>query len=212
MVKIERLVFNSFQVNTFVLYDETGECVLVDPSCYTSEENNVLSSFISRQGLKPVLCINTHCHIDHVLGMNFIKDKWGIERVAHEKEEVLLKNAPFMGDIFGFKVDPIPPLDGHLSHEETVRFGNSSLKALHVPGHSGGSLAYYSEQGSFVLSGDALFEGSIGRTDLPGGDYDTLVKSIREQLFSLPENTLVWPGHGRYTTVGHEAVNNPFFK
>lgn len=211
MIKLEKLVFNSFQVNTYILHDETGECVVIDPACYTEIENSELEKFISERKLTPVLHLNTHCHIDHVLGMRFVREKYKIPSRAHELETTLLERAPLMGEIFGFKTDKLPPIDKHIEHNEIVTFGNTELRAIHVPGHSAGSLAYYSERGGFVVTGDALFAGSIGRTDLPGGDYDTLISSIRNNLFTLPGKTMIFPGHGESSTIEKEIQENPFF-
>ncbi len=211
MIHLEKLVFNSFQVNTYIVHDETGECIIIDPSCYSGEENKTLAEFISQHQLRPVLHMNTHCHIDHVLGMHYIRNTYQIQSYAHEKESTLLKNGPLMGDLFGFRVEPLPVLDKFIAHDEIITFGNSELRAIHVPGHSPGSLSFYSAKGGFVITGDALFAGSIGRTDLPGGDYDTLINSIEMNLFSLPPETTVWPGHGGSSTIGFEHRNNPFF-
>lgn len=211
MIKLEKLVFNSFQVNTFLLHDETKECIIIDPACYEKEEEVILSNFISVNGLKPVLHINTHCHIDHILGMPFVREKYQISSQAHAMEEKLLSNGHIMGQVFGFIVQPFPKIDKQIAHREQIQFGNSKLTALHVPGHSEGSLAFYSAEGEFVITGDALFEGSIGRTDLPGGNYDQLISSINENLLTLPGNTRVFPGHGGDSTIQREIDTNPFF-
>lgn len=211
MLHLEKLVFNSFQVNTYVVHDESGECLIIDPACYSDEENMTLKNFIDQRKLKPVLHINTHCHIDHVLGMQFVRDTYSIPSYGHEKESQNLISGPLMGDLFGFSVNPLPPIDRNINDNETISFGNSELLALHVPGHSPGSLAFYSSEGKFVITGDALFDGSIGRTDLPGGNYDTLIDSIRSKLFTLPPETTVWPGHGSSSTIGKEISENPFF-
>lgn len=211
MIQLDKLVFNSFQVNTYLLYDETGECIIVDPACYEKEEEVVLANYITTHKLKPVLHINTHCHIDHILGMPFVRNKFGIISRAHEKEQKLLNNGHIMGEVFGFHVDEFPALDKHLADSEKITFGNSEIIALHVPGHSEGSLAFYAEKEAFVITGDALFEGSIGRTDLPGGNYDQLISSIKNKLFSLPGDTTVWPGHGASSSIQKEIETNPFF-
>jgi glyoxylase-like metal-dependent hydrolase (beta-lactamase superfamily II) len=211
MTKLDRLVFNSFQVNTYIIHDESGECVIIDPSCFSEEENETLVAFISQHNLKPVLHLNTHCHIDHVLGMQFIRDKYMLETYVHREELKALHNAPLMGDLFGWKVEALPSPENLINDNDIIRFGETELIALHVPGHSAGSIAFYNEGSAKVITGDALFAGSIGRTDLPGGDYDTLISSIREKLFSLPPETMIYPGHGESSTIGHELENNPFF-
>lgn len=211
MIRLDKLVFNSFQVNTYLLYDETKECVIVDPACYEEEEELALSKYIDTHELKPVMHINTHCHIDHILGMPFVRDKYKIKSQAHESEQKLLNNGQIMGKVFGFHVNIFPELDKHITHAEKITFGNSEILALHVPGHSEGSLAFYAEKEGFVITGDALFDGSIGRTDLPGGNYDQLIHSIKNNLLSLPGKTSVWPGHGGSTTIQKEIETNPFF-
>jgi glyoxylase-like metal-dependent hydrolase (beta-lactamase superfamily II) len=211
MIQLKKLVFNSFQVNTYILYDETGECIIVDPANYEQADDHALSVFISEHNLSPVRSINTHCHIDHILGIHYVKQTFGIPFHTHKSEEKLLNNAPLMGKVFGFRVEQLPAIDHFIEHGEIITFGNSELRALHVPGHSEGSLAFYAPGGEFVITGDALFAGSIGRTDLPGGDYDTLIESIRTNLFSLPDRTTIWPGHGASSTIGEEISNNPFF-
>ncbi len=211
MIHLEKLVFNSFGVNTYLLYDETGECIIADPANYDKTEDLRLLSFLEQNNLTPVIHLNTHCHIDHVLGNHFLKKKFNIPFQAHLEEMELLGKAPVMGELFGFNVKPLPEPDKYLNHNDTITFGNSELKAIHVPGHSQGSLAFYSKKDSFALTGDALFSGSIGRTDLPGGDFDTLIASIRENLFSLPPETTIWPGHGESSTIGYEIEYNPFF-
>lgn len=211
MITLYKLVFNSFQVNTYLLYDETKECVIIDPACYEKNEEEALESYIAENGLKPVLHINTHCHIDHILGMPFVRNKYKIPSYAHEREQKLLNKGHIMGDVFGFNINPFPDLDKYITHLEKITFGNSEIIALHVPGHSEGSLAYYSEAEGFVITGDALFAGSIGRTDLPGGNYDQLIESIKNNLFSLPEKTVVWPGHGESSSIRKEIETNPFF-
>lgn len=212
MIHLEKLVFNSFGVNTYILHDDTAECIIIDPANYSEEEDRRLESYIENRQLKPVLHLNTHCHIDHVLGSRFLRKKYNIPFLAHREEKELLARAPLMGEIFGFHVQSLPEPDKYIEHNDTIRFGNSELRAIHVPGHSRGSLSYYAETAGFAITGDALFEGSIGRTDLPGGDYDTLITSIRNNLFALPPVTVIWPGHGNSSTIMNEIENNPFFK
>ncbi len=211
MIHLEKFVFNSFGVNTYILHDETGECIITDPANYDKEEDEKLLHYIKQNNLTPVIHLNTHCHIDHVLGIHFLKTKFNIPFHAHSEEMDLLGKAPVMGDLFGFNVKPLPKPDNYLNHNDIITFGDSALRAIHVPGHSRGSIAYYSKKNSFLLTGDALFSGSIGRTDLPGGDFDTLITSIRNNLFSLPPETTIWPGHGESSTIGYESENNPFF-
>jgi len=212
MIRTERFIFNSFQVNTYLLFDETRECVIIDPANHGDQENSALNTAISEHKLTPLMIINTHCHIDHVQGISFLKKQFGIPLLAHREEARILEKAPVMGELFGLRIDTLPEIDRFIAHNESITFGNSSLTALHVPGHSPGSLAFYAEQDAFAVTGDALFAAGIGRTDLPGGDYDSLIESIKKQLFSLPPETTIWPGHGGSSTIGFETENNPFFK
>jgi glyoxylase-like metal-dependent hydrolase (beta-lactamase superfamily II) len=211
MVKLKRFIFNSFQVNTYLVYDNSGACVIIDPACDSQEEEVLLSSFMDQHKLTPIMQVCTHCHIDHILGLHFIKKKFKIPTLIHTEESSILKNGHLMGEVFGFHRETFPPADRILSHGESISFGNSMIKALHVPGHSPGSLAFYSEEGNFALTGDALFSGSIGRTDLPGGDYDILIGAIRTHLFTLPPETTIHPGHGEPSTIAREIAENPFF-
>ena len=210
MIQIETLTYNSFQVNTYLVWDETGECLVVDPAFYTVDEANDFDKRVSDNGLLLTGQVNTHCHIDHVLGIKHIQNKYGLTFRAHGEAEGPLRHAPLMGEIFGLKLEPMGAIDSTIADEELIVVGNHRLKALHVPGHSPGSLAFYSEEGGFVITGDALFQGSIGRTDLPGGDYDQLIDSIRTRLLSLPPETIIYPGHGPSSTIDAERTGNPF--
>jgi len=210
MVQLEILIFNSFQVNTFLVWDENGDCLVVDPAFYSEEEKGMFDEFISEKGLKLKGQINTHCHVDHVLGVQHILSKYGCPFRAHQEEAKLLNNAPNMGNIFGLSVEPISGINQTIVDNEIIHIGNKTLQSIHVPGHSPGSLAFYSKEGGFVITGDALFQGSIGRTDLPGGDYDQLIQSIRSRLLVLPHETIVYPGHGSSSTIGYECTENPF--
>lgn len=210
MAELHQRVYNSFQVNTFIIHDDSNECVIVDPACYSPGEQNDLISFIEEHKLKPVLVLNTHCHIDHITGLEFVKKHFNIPFRAHKSEEKNLNSSKLMGDMFGFSINEIPAIDNYINDDERIKFGHSELQAFHVPGHSAGSIAFYCAEASFVLSGDALFAGSIGRTDLPGGDYDTLINSINNKLLNLDPETVVWPGHGNSTTIKKEKESNPF--
>ena len=156
--------------------------------------------------------LNTHCHIDHVLGIPYFKENYKLAFRAHQDESAIAKNAHMMGKIFGLEVDSFPDIDSFIEHHEEIRIGVSSLTSLHVPGHSMGSLAFYCKEAGFVITGDALFEGSIGRTDLPGGNYDQLIQSITENLLTLPPETKVYPGHGPSTSIKAEIESNPFLR
>ncbi len=210
MIKVQKFVVNPFQENSFLLYDETGECIFVDIGSYTVEEKKEVLYFIENNKLKPVKIVNTHCHVDHLLGNSFFKNKYKVPVAAHAGDEFLIANAVEHGSMFGFEVEEPPGIDEYLEEGKPLVFGNSALEIFHVPGHSPGSAAFYSAGDKFVIAGDALFNGSIGRTDLPGGNYDTLISSIREKLMTLPEDVKVYCGHGPETTIGEENRTNPF--
>jgi hydroxyacylglutathione hydrolase len=178
MATVKCFVFNPFQENTYVLFDETRECVIIDPGMYDAEEENELKNFIESENLKPVKLLNTHCHIDHIFGNRFVLNTFQIPFYAHQMETDNLEKAALYGNIFGVKLGVQPKPDFFLKENDEVSFGNTKLKVLFTPGHSAGSVSFYSEPDGYVIGGDVLFQRSIGRTDLPGGDYDTLIRSI----------------------------------
>jgi hydroxyacylglutathione hydrolase len=210
MLLIKKFEFNPFQENTYLLYDDTTECVVVDPGCYDRDEQEELSSFIEAQGLKVKMLLNTHCHVDHVLGNWYVKSKYDVKLYIHPKEEMVLRAVKVYAPNYGmFEYQEAEP-DGYLDESKTVEFGNQKLKVLFVPGHAPGHVAFYDEPSEQLISGDVLFYNSIGRTDLPGGNYDTLITSIHQQIFTLPDSVVVYPGHGPKTSVGFEKKTNPF--
>lgn len=210
MIHIETFTFNPFAENTYVLSDETGECIIFDPGCYDQKEQKILSDYIKSQNLKPVRLINTHCHIDHVLGNAFVARSWKLQLEINFLEIPLLRAVADYGPSYGIYCEPSPEPFAYLNEGDTVKFGKSVLNIIHTPGHSPGSLCFIDNEQHFVIAGDVLFQMSIGRTDLPGGDYDTLIQSISEKLYRLPDNCKVYPGHGPPTTIGFEKKNNPF--
>lgn len=210
MLRIESFVFNPFQENTYVLHDETGDCVIIDPGCYEPEEQFELKSFIDEKNLKVKYLLNTHCHIDHVLGNYFVKETFGVDFLIHKIEEPVLRAVKAYAPNYGMvKYNEALP-DSFIAEGDTVKFGNQELKVLFVPGHAPGHIAFYHEQSSTLIGGDVLFYNSIGRTDLPGGNHDVLINSIHQKLFTLPDAVTVYPGHGPETTIGHEKRTNPF--
>ncbi|MFZ5940056.1 MAG: MBL fold metallo-hydrolase [Bacteroidota bacterium] len=212
MEQVKTLVFNPFQVNTYIIYDENGKCVIIDPAFSSASEEETFETFLSRNRLSPVAQLNTHCHVDHLPGVTYLREQHHLPFHAHPGELDNIRNAPLMGQLFGFTNATPDRIDRPLHDGELISFGSIELQVLHVPGHSEGSLAFYSAAGGFVITGDALFQGSIGRTDLPGGDYDTLIASIRTRLLTLPAATRVYPGHGPYSSIGQENSTNPFLK
>ncbi len=210
-MEIRKLVFNPISVNTYILSDGSDDCAIIDCGCYDRIESEELTSLLDREKLKPVLLLNTHCHLDHIFGDRLMLEKYGLGALCHHDDLMNRKRAVDHARMFGLSMEPPPGPAGYLSGGEKVRFGNSELEVIHVPGHAPGSLAFYSKKDKAVFTGDALFEGSIGRTDLPGGNHETLLNSIRERLFKLPADTVVYPGHGNTTLIGDELRFNPYF-
>lgn len=212
MIKVASFIFNPFYENTYVAYDETGECVIIDPGCYNSKEENELVDFISAEGLKPVLLLNTHCHVDHVMGNNFVFEKYGLLPQYHQIEQYILEAAPAHARMFGVDMVPSPSAEKYIDEGDIIEFGNSRFDILFLPGHSPGSIAFYNEEQKIIISGDVLFYLSIGRTDLPSGNHGQLITSIKKNLFRLDDEYLVYPGHGQTTTLGNEKNFNPFLQ
>ncbi len=205
------LTFNPFQENTYIIYDETGECVIIDPGCYEAHERIELTEFISENNLIPVRLLNTHCHLDHVFGNKYVNDQWGLTPEIHRGELPVLEAVPIVSQFYGIPSGDISPAPGRFIEEgEIIAFGNTELEAILTPGHSPASLSFYCKADKFVIGGDVLFRESIGRTDLPGGDFDTLINSIKTKLFPLGDEVKVYPGHGEPTTIGYERSFNPF--
>ena len=212
MLQITSFVFNALGENTYLLYDETGECAVIDPGCYEQHEKNELTNFISANKLTVKILLNTHCHVDHVLGNAFVKDKYGVKLHIHEKDLPVLMAVKIYAFNYGFQVYHETTPDAYFEEGDIISFGNQHLKILFVPGHSPGHVAFYSEENKVVIGGDVLFYNSIGRTDLPGGNYETLINSIHKKLFTLPDDVTVYPGHGPETIIGFEKRTNPFCK
>ena len=211
MTQVQVFEFNPFAENTYVVYDETGECAIFDPGCYTAEERETLSRFIAEKGLRPVRLINTHCHLDHVFGNAFVANKWGLGLEIHEGELPVLERFTQVCQMYGVPYSEESPAPARfIEAGDVVSFGNTRLEVLFTPGHSPASISFYERGHGFLISGDVLFWESIGRSDLPGGDLNTLLASIRTRLFVLPDETLVYPGHGPTTTIRHEKEYNPF--
>lgn len=211
-LKIKQFVFNFFQENTFVVSDESGNAVIIDPGCYTPEEEKQLQNHIHENHLRPAAILLTHGHIDHIIGVPFCTSEWGIPLAMHPGDRHLLTQAPVYSQMFGFSVPTLPEPAKWLSEEEFFQAGNISFQILHVPGHSPGGIALYAREGRLLFAGDILFNGSVGRSDLPGGDHDLLIRGIRQKLLSLPGETLVWPGHGPSTSIEAERIANPFLQ
>lgn len=210
MLNIHHFTFNGFQENTYILYDKTKECVIIDSGCYTVAEQNLLVSFIAQHQLKPVRLLNTHCHIDHILGNNFIAKKFNLGLEIHKNDLNTLLATTEYGHLYGFNVDTSPTPSNYIDENTLIKFGNAELEVRFTPGHAPGHVVFVNHKNRFVINGDVLFLNSIGRTDLPGGNLDTLINSIKNQLFTLPEDYVVYTGHGASTTIGNEKKFNPF--
>ena len=203
--------FNPFQENTYVLYDDTKECIIFDPGCFENSEKLELDNFIAANDLKPVRLINTHCHIDHVFGNAFVAKRYGLQLEAHKGEIPVLASCERVGEMYGIPyLEASPPISKFIEGGDVISFGNTKLEAIFTPGHSPASLSFFCREENILIAGDVLFRESIGRTDLPGGDHDTLIKSIKEKLMILEDDVRVFPGHGPETTIGWEKVRNPF--
>lgn len=212
MLTVKSFTFSPVQENTYVLYNEQKQCCIIDPGCYFEAERDELKTGIEKAGLTPVLLLNTHCHLDHVFGNKFVHDTWGLNLHLHEKEKPVLDFAPLSGERWQLPFDNYNGPLVYLKEGNFIKIGEDQLEIRFTPGHSPGSVSFYSAADGFIIGGDVLFNRSIGRTDLPGGSMDTLVESIRTQFFTLPDETRVYSGHGPVTTVGYEKANNPFVK
>jgi hydroxyacylglutathione hydrolase len=199
-------------VNTYLLYDESCECIVIDPGCKEEREKKEIKDFLVRKKLTLVRNLNTHCHIDHILGNGFIAETFGIYPEYHKASVPFFFTAKEIANSFGYDMNHIPNPKGFLDEGETVTFGNSGLTVLYTPGHADGSVCFYNKPQGFVITGDVMFRDTIGRTDLPSGDFNLLMKSIKGKLFTLPDETTIYPGHGPETTIGYEKVNNPFIR
>ncbi len=210
-MEIYKLVFSPIEVNTYILADKSGDCAIIDCGCYSKKESERLEKFINVRKINPVLLLNTHCHLDHLFGNRFILERYNLKALSGKEDEMNRLNSVQHALLFGLEMDDPPEPGGFLIDNQVITFGTTKLDVLHVPGHSSGSMAFYCVEDGCVFSGDALFAGSIGRTDLPGGDYDTLINSIKTRLFVLPPETTVYPGHGGETTIEREMKSNPYF-
>lgn len=212
MIHIQKFTFNPYQENTYLLYDQTGECVIIDPGMYGANEEKELADFIQEHELTPVLLLNTHCHIDHVLGNHFIHETYGLVPKFHENELPLLIEVQNYAPQMGIRYEVSPIAEEFLTETDEITFGKQRLKLIFAPGHSPGHLCYYHAEQAFLIGGDVLFYHSIGRTDLPGGNHQQLLDSIQNNIYTLPASTVVYPGHGPETTIGEEKVSNPFIQ
>lgn len=212
MLTIHSFCFNAFQENTYVLYNEQKEAIIVDPGCYLKQEQEALSNFIKDNGLTPKILLNTHCHLDHVFGNNYVCELYGLTALIHPNEQIILDRLPEAAARWGVATDSFRGTVKYIHQDEIITFGNDSFKVLATPGHSPGSVCFYNEAQGFLLGGDLIFLDGVGRTDLPGSNPQDLIKSIRDQIFPLPDAVTIYSGHGEPTTWGREKANNPYIK
>lgn len=210
MVQVVVFGFNPFMVNTYLVFDGTGECLVIDAGNYSAGEDQRLSDFIAERGLLPVMAVNTHGHVDHLLGVDYVKRTYGVPFAVHGADNFLVESAPVHGRIYGFSMAEPPVVDIDLSTMDEIRFGESALKIIHTPGHTPGHVCLWDEAGKQLFTGDTLFRESIGRTDLPGGDYSWIMRSLLEKIMPLGGDVTIYPGHGAKSTLGHESLYNPF--
>jgi hydroxyacylglutathione hydrolase len=210
MLTVKGFVFSPIEENTYVLYNEAGECCIIDPGCYYGNERNELKDFIYEFQLQPKYLLNTHCHLDHVFGNKFVHETYGLIPYIHPNEKQVMKLAPISAMMYNLPFENYEGDVNYLTEKDVIRLGDDVLNVIEAPGHSPGHICFYCEAQQFIIGGDVLFRESIGRTDLPGGNHAVLIQNIREKLFTLPPEVVVYPGHGPQTTIGYEKANNPF--
>jgi len=211
-MKVKRFIFNPFQENTYILYDDTGNCVIIDAGNYNKEESSNIADFLLRNKLTPKYLLNTHAHIDHILGNRFINIMYHLVPHFHKDDLFLYETSGEVAQKYGIDyVKQLPPYE-FIDEDSIIEFGDTKLKCIHIPGHSPGGICFYNEEEGILISGDVLFRESIGRTDLPGGDYKKLIINIKKKLLKLPGDTVVYPGHMEETSIGHEKTTNPFLR
>ena len=210
MLEIQCFTFNPFQENTYLLINEKKDCIIIDPGCYFEEERKELLTYIEKEGLNVTRLLNTHCHLDHIFGNRLVAKTYGVGLEMHMLDKIVLDRSPEIGKMYNVPFEPSPEPVHYLEEGEKIRLGDDELEVILTPGHSPGSICFYNVNQQFIIGGDVLFYQSIGRTDLPGGDHQTLINSIQKKLFVLPDDVTVYPGHGKPTTIGFEKKNNPY--
>ena len=212
MLKIKKFLFNPFSENTFLISDELNNVIIIDPGCYYPQEEEEIDAFIKSNDLKPIAILHTHSHLDHMFGTAYLASKYNIDIYIHQDDEITYSSFSRVCDMYGIpiKSQEVFPVK-HFNLQDGYSLGDHHFIIKHVPGHAPGHVVFYNKENKFVINGDCLFQGSIGRTDLPGGNHEDLIKSIKSELFTLPEDTVVYCGHGPETTIGVEKQTNPFF-
>lgn len=208
-MEIKRVVFNPFRENTYLVWDDSNEAIVIDAGNMKDGENNILKDMIESRGLKPVMAVNTHGHFDHTQGVKWLKDEYGVQFACSAKDQFLIDSASG-GMVYGLKCNAVPAVDVDLDTLEEITFGNTRLRVIKTPGHTPGHVVLYNEESKSLFTGDTLFRESIGRTDLPGGDYSWIMKSILEEIVPLGDDVTIYPGHEDQSTIGHETLYNPF--
>lgn len=209
-MNVARLTFNPIQENTYIVWDDSKECIIIDAGNFSAKEDAMLTDFLNNHSLKPVMAVNTHGHFDHVMGVGYLKQTYDIPFACSSKDQFIVDTAEQSGMMFGVKCAPVPAIDVDLDKLEEIHFGNTTLKVIKTPGHTPGHVSLYNEEHKILFTGDTLFRESIGRTDLPGGDYSWIMRSILEQLLPLGDDVVFYSGHGDKSDLGHEAIYNPF--
>lgn len=214
MIKYKVFEFNPFAENTYLVWEtESRGCMVIDPGCYGEPENRTIKSFLDDNNLRLIYILNTHCHLDHIFGNGYIKSVFADSLLfIPERENSLYFSGPSQAQMFGLSMDRPPDPDGYFDFEQVIRLGDSEFSVLSTPGHTSDGMSFYNREEGICFTGDTLFRESIGRTDLPGGDYEKLIDSINKKLLSLPESTVILPGHGESSTISYERSNNPFLK
>lgn len=209
-MNVARLIFNPIQENTYVVWDDTKECIIIDAGNYSAREDAMLTDFIREHDLKPVMAVNTHGHFDHAMGVAYVKATYDVPFACSKRDQFLVDSAVQSGMMFGVKCQPVPAIDIDLDAVDTIKFGNTELQVIKTPGHTPGHVSLYNAERKILFTGDTLFRESIGRTDLPGGDYSWIMRSILEQIVPLGDDVEIYPGHGDKSELGHETMYNPF--
>ena len=207
-MNIKRIVFNPLRENTYLVWDDTKECIVIDAGNMSAAENRTLSDIIAAEGLKPVMAVNTHGHFDHTGGVKFVVEEFGAKFACSKKDDFLMSKEP--SSMYGLQCNPVPEVDIDLDTLDTLEFGNTTLRVIKTPGHTPGHVSLFHEKSKSLFTGDTLFRESIGRTDLPGGDYSWIMKSILENIVPLGDDVAIYPGHEDSSTIGHEVLYNPF--
>ena len=210
MLQVKSFTFNDFYENTYLLFDETKECVIIDPGCNNEHEKKLLSNFIAENELTPIHLLNTHCHIDHILGNKYVADTYGLTLVSHKGEIPVLEFGSQTAAMYHIPYEKSPNIEIFVDEGDVISFGNTTLDIIYTPGHSPASISFYHKESKILIAGDVLFQGSIGRTDLPGGNFEVLIRMIKSKFLTLPDETIVYPGHGEHTNIGIEKRTSPF--